>query len=65
MRCDLSYNKYKYGQKVTRSISDVSEIYMKPGTNKLVIITDIDNQKTNHTFEVNDTLKIEVTAEDI
>lgn len=65
VKCVLSYNKYKYGQKVEKCITDVFSVSMMPGTNKLTVIEDQDGRKINHTFDVNDTLKIELTAEDI
>ena len=65
MTCILSYNKHKYGQKFTKTISDVFSISMTPNTNKLIIQIDKDGALTKEVYEVNDTLEIKVTAEDL
>lgn len=65
MTCVISFNKNRYGQKFTKTISDVFSISMMPNTNKLVIQVDRDGAITKETFDVNDTLKIEVSAEEL
>ncbi len=65
MTCSISYNKNKYGPKFTKSISDVFSVAMAPNSNKLIIQIDRDGALTKEVFEVNDTLKITLTSEDL
>ena len=65
MTCTISFNKNRYGQKFTKTLSDVFSISMAPNSKKLIIQIDRDGVLTKETFEVNDTLEIKVTAEEL
>jgi hypothetical protein len=63
MICKLSYNKDKYGEKVEKTIEDVTEIQeTKSGIIRFVV--NLDGHILYKEFKKNDTMKIEISMDE-